>query len=642
MKLAIPLAKTSVMPADLTAFPGEAGFLPRRLRPRTASEAKDPAPWRAPGAAAFPRRPLRFLWHFVRRRPFLHLVAIASVAGAAAAACTAQYGLKLIVDAMAGGPANLADVWWAAGLFAGLLACESALWRLGSGSGYRAILADKAEAKLELFSHLTGHSGKFFADRLGGALADRVSATGEAVQQVLQSTLFNIVPVCADFCAALALLATVDWHLIAVLASFVVLASVAIAFLSHRGSPRHNFYADRAAEVAGELADVVSNIWLVKAFSAHSRERRRFAALLAAEEGAHRGSLLYVERLRVLHDLGLWLVSGGMLLWTLHLWSAGRASAGDVILTLAMAFRILHGSRDLAFALVSSSQFIARIGDSIRVIGETHDVVNPPSARPPGRLGGGIAFEGVGFSYPDGTCVFQNFALRICPGQRVGLVGSSGAGKSTLIGLVQRLYDIDRGRVLIDGQDIREMTQESLRAKIAVVPQDVSLFHRSVLENIRYGRPEADDDAVLAAARAARCDDFIRTLPQGYATIVGERGAKLSGGQRQRIGIARALLKDAPLVLLDEATSALDSEAEIQIHRALEVLMRGRTVLAIAHRMSTVANFDRVIVLRHGRIVEDGTPAELRRGSGAFDRMCRLQEAGRTFDDRELAEVRVY
>jgi len=206
------------------------------------------------------------------------------------------------------------------------------------------------------------------------------------------------------------------------------------------------------------------------------------------------------------------------------------------------------------------------------------------------------------------------------------LVGPSGAGKSTVISLVQRLFDIDGGRLLIDGQDVRTMTQDSLRTAIAVVPQDVSLFHRSVLENIRYAKPEASDDAVLAAARAARCDTFIQSLPQGYATIVGERGTKLSGGQRQRLGIARALLKDAPIIVLDEATSALDTEAELEIQRALGTVMRGRTVLAIAHRLSTVAKFDRLVVLREGRIVEQGTPAELRRRRGLFDRMCRTQE----------------
>jgi ATP-binding cassette subfamily B protein len=506
------------------------------------------------------------------------------------------------------------------------LAGESLLWRFGSWLGYRAMLVDKAEARLDLFDHLGGHSSRYFNDVMNGALASRISSAGDSVQQVLSIVLFNIAPVCADFCAALAILATVEWHLVTALALFVLLAVGTLALFGQRGTPRHGTYADHAAEVGGALVDVVSNIWAVKAFSAHSRERRGFAQLLQTETTAHRDSLMYIERMRVLHDLGLWLMAGAMLIWALSLWSKGRISPGDVILTVAVAFRILHGSRDLAFAAVNATQFVSRIADAIQVIGEDHKVVDGPGARQLLRPGGSIAFEKVDFSYPSGQAVFRGFSLRIERGQHVGLVGPSGAGKSTLISLVQRLFDIDGGRLLIDGHDLRTMTQDSLRSAIAVVPQEVSLFHRSVLENIRYARPEAGDDAVFAAAKAARCDAFIRALPQGYATIVGERGAKLSGGQRQRLGIARALLKDAPIIVLDEATSALDTETEIEIQRALEALMRGRTVLAIAHRLSTVAKYDRLVVLQDGGIVEDGAPAELRRRRGMFDRMCRLQE----------------
>lgn len=583
----------------------------------------------AAGVAAFPRRPVAFLWHYVKRRPLLHLGAIASVLGAAAAACSAQYGLKLIVDAMAHGPGNIGRVWLALAVFAGLLLAESVLWRSGSALGYRAMLVDKAEAKLDLFNHLAGHSSRYFSDRLGGALANRISGTGDAVQQLLSSVLFNIAPVCADFVAAMAMLATVEWHLVAALCLFVLAAAAALALFGHRGTPRHRAYADRAAEVGGELQDVVSNIWLVKAFSAHRRERRRFEALLGAEAKAHRDSLMYVERMRVMHDFALWLMGGGMLAYTLYLWNRGQVSPGDVILTVAMAFRILHGSRDLAFAVVNATQFVARIADAVELIGEEHKVVDLPGARQLVHFGGSIAFEKVDFAYPDGHPVFRGLDLRIERGQRVGLVGHSGAGKSTLIALVQRLFDVDGGRLLIDDQDIRAMTQESLRHAIAVVPQEISLFHRSVLENIRYARPEASDEEVLAAARAARCNGFIDALPHGYQTVVGERGCKLSGGQRQRLGIARALLKNAPIIVLDEATSALDSQAEGEIKRALDTLMRGRTVLAIAHRLSTVANFDRVVVLDAGRVVEDGPPAELRRRRGLFDRMCRLQEGER-------------
>ena len=582
----------------------------------------------AGGVAAFPRRPIAFLWHYIRRRPLLHFGALASVLLAACCACAAQYGLKMIVDAMAQGVDHIAVAWRALAVFAGLLGGESVLWRLGSRLGYRAILVDKAQAKLDLFDHLGGHSSRYFTDLLSGSLANRISSAGDAVQQTLSIVLFNIAPVCADFCAALAILATVGWRLVAALGLFVLVAAGTLALFGQRGTPRHRAYADRAAEVGGALVDVVSNIWTVKAFSAHSRERRRFAQLLNTEATAHRNSVMYIERMRVLHDLALWLMAGGMLIWSLHLWSKGKISPGDVILSVAVSLRILQGSRDLAFAAVNATQFISRIADAIQVIGEDHKVVDRFGARQLVQGGGSIAFENIDFSYPGGREVLRGFTLRIEPGQRVGLVGPSGAGKSTIISLVQRLFDIDAGRLLIDGQDLRSMTQDSLRAAIAVVPQEVSLFHRSVLENIRYAKPEASDEAVLAAAKAARCDDFIHALPQGYATIVGERGAKLSGGQRQRLGIARALLKDAPIIVLDEATSALDTEVELEIQQALAAVMKGRTVLAIAHRLSTVAKFDQLVVLSEGRIVEQGTLAELRRRRGLFDRMCRLQEQG--------------
>jgi len=257
------------------------------------------------GVAAFPRRPIPFLWHYVRRRPLLHFTALAAVLGAAAAACVAQYGLKLIVDAMAQGATHMTAVWWALAVFLGLLAGESLLWRSGSWLGYRAMLTDKAEARLDLFDHLGGHSSRYFTDVMSGSLASSVSSTGDSVQQVLSIVLFNIAPVCADFCAALVILATVDWQLVTALGVFVLLAVGTLALLGRRGTPRHRAYADRAAEVGGALVDVVSNIWAVRAFSAHSRERRGFAQLLQTETTAHRDSLMHIERMRVLHDLGL-------------------------------------------------------------------------------------------------------------------------------------------------------------------------------------------------------------------------------------------------------------------------------------------------------------------------------------------------
>ena len=239
---------------------------------------------------------------------------------------------------------------------------------------------------------------------------------------------------------------------------------------------------------------------------------------------------------------------------------------------------------------------------------------------------GKVVFDQVGFAYPGRAPVLRDFDLTIEPGQRVGLVGYSGAGKSTVLALLQRFYDVQGGRILIDGQDIRDVTQESLRTTMAIVPQDISLFHRTVLENIRYARPDAPEADVLAAAEMANCRDFIEALPDGFATMVGDRGVKLSGGQRQRLAIARALLKDAPILLLDEATSALDSESERAIQDALDRLMHGRTVIAIAHRLATLKSFDRIIVMDRGRIVDDGPPGVLAARPGPYRDLLRKQQ----------------
>jgi ATP-binding cassette subfamily B protein len=299
------------------------------------------------------------------------------------------------------------------------------------------------------------------------------------------------------------------------------------------------------------------------------------------------------------------------------LWQRGGASTGDVVLICTLGLSILHATRDLAVALVDVTQHVARLSEALSTLLVPHELSDHPEAEPLVKSGAAIAFNNISFRYPGGLQVFDKFTLRLNAGQRVGLVGQSGGGKSSLFVLLQRFYDVQDGSITIDGQDISRVTQHSLRHAISVVPQDISLFHRSIMENIRYGRPEATDDEVLRAAISARCD-FVETLPEGLHTMVGDRGVKLSGGQRQRIAIARAFLKDAPILLLDEATAALDSESEEAIREALARLMRGRTVIAIAHRLATLRNFDRVVMLQSGKIIEDGKPDHLMQGEGPY------------------------
>lgn len=299
------------------------------------------------------------------------------------------------------------------------------------------------------------------------------------------------------------------------------------------------------------------------------------------------------------------------MVWTLYSWQRGALSAGDVVLVSALTFRIVNGARDLALALVGSSQHVGVIHEMLQVVAQPHAIDDAPDALPITPVRGEIEFRDVSFSHPGRHPVFEHFNLKIPAGQRIGIMGASGGGKSTLVGLLQRLADVQGGVVLIDGRPIADYTQDGLRAGIAVVPQDTSLFRRSVMENIRYGRSDATDDEVRAAAQAPFCDGFIGRLRHGYDTMIGERGTTLSGGQRQRIGIARAILKDASILIFDEATSALDSHSEREVKSGLRRLMQGRTVIAVAHRLSTLRNLDRIVVLQGGCIIEDGTPAEL-------------------------------
>jgi ATP-binding cassette subfamily B protein len=430
--------------------------------------------------------------------------------------------------------------------------------------------------------------------------------------------MWNVLPPCAATIAAIAFVLTISVPMAAALAFVGGIVVVAMFRLAAAGRPLHHDFADKTAAVDGEMVDVVSNMQLVRAFCGLGREHRRFDATIDRELTARRRSLLYLEKLRILHALVTVVLTLGLLAWAIVLWEQGFATTGDVVLACTLGMSVLHATRDLAVALVDVTQHIARLSEALATLLVPHELRDHPKATALIKRGARVELENVSFGYADGKRVFTRLNLRLEPGQRVGLIGPSGGGKSTLLALLQRFYDLQEGHVLVDGQDIASVTQESLRGAIAVVPQDISLFHRSVIENIRYGRPDATDEELRAAAVAARCGDFIEDLPEGLDTIVGDRGVKLSGGQRQRIAIARAFLKDAPLLLLDEATSSLDGDSEEAIREALGRLMVGRTVIAIAHRLSTLRSFDRLIVLQGGEVVQDGPPDQLMRNGGMY------------------------
>lgn len=556
------------------------------------------------------------------------MIVLLAVFAAVGCAIGAQYGVKNLVDALGNPDVNDARLWGAVGILLAMVAGDNLFWRLAGWVAAYAFVAVGGDLRLDLFNHMSGQGTRYFADQFPGALAARITIAANTARVIENSLTWTTIPPGAAVLGSIALLGTINWKITVVLFAVVAILGVIIARLAASGHGRHALFAGRAAAVSGDITDVVSNMNLVRAFGAAKREQDRLSHTIEQEMSAQRDSLRSLERLRLIHAVSVFIVTAGVLVWAVELWRQRQITTGDVVLTTTLGFTVLHASRDLAMSLVDLVQDFAKLREAIEVLGLPHEMQDTPGAKPLTVLRGSITFERVSFSYPSGVQVLRDFDLRVSAGQKVGIVGRSGVGKSTILALLQRLYDPVTGRVLIDEQDIRQVSQVSLRQSVAVVQQDISLFHRSVLENLRYGKPEASDEEVHRAAEAAYCTDFINCLPQGFDTIVGERGLNLSGGQRQRLAIARAFLRDAPIILLDEATSALDTESEQFIQEALMRLVRNRTVIAIAHRLSTLNSFDRILVLDRGVIIEDGPPGELLRRNGAYSRMYGRQLSG--------------
>src|SRR6201997_4474383 len=504
--------------------------------------------------SGYAHRPFPFVLRYLRHRPAAHLAILMAVIAAVACSVGTQYGVKSLVDSLSAGASHSGGVWLAFIFLMSLIAADNFLWRIASWTASFPFVGVTGDLRRDIFRHLTGHAPSYFSDRLPGMLTSRITATSNAVFTVENMFVWNVLPPCIATVAAIALIGTVS---LPMAAGLVVIAGgmvIAMFHLAAAGKPLHDDFADKAAAVDGEMVDVINNLPLVRAFCGLSFEHDRFDATVNRELTARGRSLRYLEKLRITHAAITVVLTIALLAWAIVLWQRGGATTGDVVLVCTLGLSILNATRDLAVALVDVTQHVARMTEALATLLLPHELRDHPEAEPLVKSGAAIAFNNITFQSPGGAKIFERFSLRLQPGQRVGLVGQSGGGKSTLFVLLQRLYDVQQGSVTIDGQDIARVTQQSLREAISVVPQDISLFHRSMLENIRYGRPTATDDEVLRAAIAARCD-FVETLPEGLDTMVGDPGVKLSGGQRQRIAIARAFLKDAPILLLDEATA---------------------------------------------------------------------------------------
>ncbi len=612
-------------------------FFERLLQPTATPEHPEP-----------PAGLLAFLWHFARQAKWLFVGLFVVEFFVALTDSAIPWFVGRIVTFVSTIPPDrfLAETWpWLVGMALVVLVARPAI------ALARYLITNQAIAapftgliRWQAHWHVVRQSWAFFQNDFAGRISSRVMQTGPAVRQTLVASVTAVWYVLVYGVTAIVMTAAADaWLTLPILFWFAGYVALLWYFVP-RMRDRSKISSEARSALVGRIVDSYTNILTVKLF-ARPRDEDNY---VRDAVDRHTGEFIKAQRLltlfgTLLHILNAMLIAGAgaIAIW---LWQRGTVEVGTIAMVLPLTLQLTNMSRQIAVQIADLFEEIGIVQEGMMTIARPLQLIDPPGAKPLVVRDGRLAFEDVRFGYGRETsaredgglppyAVLDAFSLDVRPGEKIGLVGRSGAGKSTVVNLLLRFFDLEGGRILIDGQDIAAVTQESLRAQISVVTQDTSLLHRSIRENIRYGRPEATDDEIVAAARLAHAEEFILTLEdwkgrRGYDAQVGERGVKLSGGQRQRVAIARVILKNAPILVLDEATSALDSEVEAAIQSSLGTLMAGKTVIAIAHRLSTIARMDRLVVLDRGRIVEHGTHEALLRKDGHYAALWRRQSGG--------------
>lgn len=584
-----------------------------------------------------------FLWCLKGSMPVLVLAAVISAGSGVMEVATALL-LGLVIDgALENGPAFLQVEWLMLFAIAAFFLIVRPMFIAGSVAMQTLAIGPNLTPLVlsRLHRYVLGHAVQFFDNDFAGRIAQKQMQTSRAVTDVTVEVINVVAFAAASLIGSAVLLTTIDWRVASLLAVWLVVYVLVIRWFMPRVRLRSGRRAASRAMLSGQIVDTVTNIKTVKLFAHDAFEDQ--VALDAMRDW--RGHAVSFGWLATGFRFCLMTIAGtvpvllvGMALW---LWSRNEVSAGDIAATGAVSLRIAQMTGWVSFTLMAIYANLGEVEDGMKTLTPAHGLPDRKDAIALPPVVGNITFDDVSYTYGDGPGGITGIDLQVRAGEKIGVVGASGAGKSTLVAMVLRLYDPETGRILIDGVDISTVTQESLRGQIGMVTQETAMFNRSALDNIRYGRPDATDRDVIQAAKRAEADEFITDLKDfrgrtGYDAHLGERGVKLSGGQRQRIALARAILKDAPILVLDEATSALDSEVEALIQEALTGVMAGKTVIAIAHRLSTLSEMDRILVLDQGRIVEDGTHDDLLEQNGFYARFWARQSGGfigETIDD---------
>ena len=583
-------------------------------------------------APKLPTTAFAFCFRYIKTYLFSLLLMVILEASQAACSILLPFAIKQIMEAVALAQLLQVDVWekveqplW---LF-GLLNLGIVLFSRMSGA-MLVILGPslRRQVRRELFAYLQHHSQRYFLSHFAGSLANRIGEVSMSVANTIWTVLFDFWPPIISFSVSLILLVGVNLHLALTLGIWIFVYVLISFLLALRCRHYAQKYAAARSLVSGKIVDSVTNVMNAKLFARRDYERSYLEGYLNMEVRAARETFWFMERIRWFQFTSAMILMFGVIGYALKIWSENGMSVGEFAMAASLSLMLIEQAGGLSRRFLEFFEYTGNINDGVGHIIQSHEIIDKVNAADLTVNTATIQFDKIDFSYVAGKPVFQNLNIIIKAGEKVGLVGFSGSGKSTLLSLMLRLFEPQSGAILIDQQNIQSVSQESLRDNIAMIPQDPMLFHRTLIENIRYGRLDATDEEVIAAAKKAHAHEFILDTEEGYESLVGERGVKLSGGQRQRIVLARTILKKASILLLDEATSALDSITERHIQESLVYLMRNKTVVVIAHRLSTLSHLDRILVFHQGKVIEEGSHTELLGLDGHYARLWSMQAGG--------------
>ena len=589
-----------------------------------------------------PKTVFGFIQYFIKRQAWGFFIIFFAAISWSVNDIFFPFFLKMIVNTLQNHQGATEGIYWALAKPMGLLAffwLGTEFWLRMQGIAMIYTLPRfRAEIRERVYGYVQQHSQEYFANHLAGGIAKKIAELPTSAQSIVEVLSYSFIPTVVGVLIALILMwLTQPIFAVILLVWFVLHIGITILFM-RSSNLKWEIHAESAATLSGKIVDAFSNILNVRLFARTKYESQYLQHFQRDEIAKAKSAMWTLEIMRLCQGMAGFFMILSMMITLVYGWSHSWVTLGDFAQIGMQSFWLLGMVWYMSYQMTVFVRETGVVKNSLSLISKGHDIIDVPNA---GNLQvglGEICFDHVTFSYQQKHKVFDNLSVTIKAGQKVGLVGFSGSGKTTFVNLILRFHDLNGGSILIDGQDIAKVKQDSLRSQIAMIPQDPTLFHRSLMENIRYGRLDATDAEVITAAKLANCEEFIEKMPEKYNAPCGERGVKLSGGQRQRVAIARAILKNAPILILDEATSALDSVTENLIQEGLQHVMQGRTAMVVAHRLSTLADMDRILVFHKGEIVEDGTQEELLELNGHFAMLWNMQTNGFLPDDTEQEE----